>query len=479
MIAVYLTEEWTQVIRATVRRGTFNVVSGDYLDPYLPDLLRSDAGQLAEMFREVQALTKTKDDEVCIILPDHVFRKIGCYNDTENLEAEIKDDLRVPIETCSLAYPIVVNKKTSKKKTVCALDRSYIDILITAAKQMKMPLVSIEPAGFVFLKATRKWEKEQMALFISEKNASLISYNPLGGMFVQRLGENLSFAKEQNDTNVLDVVMREVLATADFANKQTFRMVNKNVPVYILADNFGDYFTLPSLQQRYADLPINNGIIPDTDDEEYREFIIPITALFESYFPSGIASPKLQFMQLTSANVIPQDVTQSSRRVMLRKAIKKWAQVAAVAGVAVIGVEVAGSVYFSSTSIPDSLQKDYSVAQAKQHEVNTELERIRQRTTEDENIIGGVSALVSSKPESVGFTDIEVGSKGAVDDPKRAKNWIRVTAKTKDPMVIQDYITRLTANPMFDGVVIEEISADAVKDDSVKRAKLVLGRAQH
>lgn len=79
MVAIYLTEEWTQVVRASVRHGAFNIISGDYLDPYLQDFVRSDAGQLVEMFREVQAITKTKDDEIHIVLPDYVFRLIGCY----------------------------------------------------------------------------------------------------------------------------------------------------------------------------------------------------------------------------------------------------------------------------------------------------------------------------------------------------------------------------------------------------------------
>lgn len=252
----------------------------------------------------------------------------------------------------------------------------------------------------------RKWEKEQMALFISDKNASLLSYNPLGGIFVQRLGQNLSYARAKDDMDVLDLVMRETLAAADFANKESFRLVNKNVPVYIIADRFEDYFKLPSLQPRFADLPINNGLIEDVDDEDYRYFIIPITALYEAMFPSGISSPKLQFMQLYSANVIPQDVTQSSRRVMLRKVIKKWAQVAAITGVAVIGVEAAGSVYFSSASIPDALQREHTVAMTKQGEVNNELERIKQQHLEDENVIGALNSVVMSKPDGLGFTEI-------------------------------------------------------------------------
>ena len=324
----------------------------------------------------------------------------------------------------------------------------------------------------------RKWEKEQMALFISDKNASLLSYNPLGGIFVQRLGQNLSYARAKDDMDVLDLVMRETLAAADFANKESFRLVNKNVPVYIIADRFEDYFKLPSLQPRFADLPINNGLIEDVDDEDYRYFIIPITALYEAMFPSGISSPKLQFMQLYSANVIPQDVTQSSRRVMLRKVIKKWAQVAAITGVAVIGVEAAGSVYFSSASIPDALQREHTVAMTKQGEVNNELERIKQQHLEDENVIGALNSVVMSKPDGLGFTEIEVGQRGSSNEAQRIKNWVHLTAKTKDPMVIQDYISRLTANPTFSGVVIEEIAGDDIKEDSVKRARLVVGRAR-
>lgn len=45
-------------------------------------------------------------------------------------------------------------------------------------------------------------------------------------------------------------------------------------------------------------------------------------------------------------------------------------------------------------------------------------------------------------------------------------------------MVIQDYISRLTSNPVFDGVVVEEIAAESGKDEDIKRAKLVLGRAK-
>ena len=164
---------------------------------------------------------------------------------------------------------------------------------------------------------------------------------------------------------------------------------------------------------------------------------------------------------------------------MLRKAIKRWAQVAMIAGVSVVGVEVAGSVYFSSITIPENLQKDYSVAQEKQADLNNELERINQRNSEDENIMTGLRSIISSKPESIGFTEVEVGQKGiSPDDPKRFKNWIHFTAKTKDPMVIQDYISRLSENPLFNSVVVEEISSDNLRSDSVKRAKIVVGRSQ-
>ena len=479
MIAIYLTEEWTQVVRAGLRRGKFHIVEGEYLDSYLQDLLRLDVIQLGEMFREVQLITKSKDEDVCVILPDYVFRKIGCYNDTENLDAEIKDDLRVPIDTCSLSSPIVINKKTLQKRTICAIDRAYIDALVSASKQANMSIVSVEPAGFVFLKATRKWEREQMALFISGKTASLLSYSPLGGMFVQRLGQNLSYAKDKNNAEVLNKVIQETLVNADYVNSVTFRLTNKNVPVHILSDNFEEYFTLPSFQSRFADLPINNGMIEDIEDEsDYRTFLIPITALFESYFPTGITSPKLSFMQLLPANVVPQDVSQNSRKARLRKALKKWARVALVLGVIAVGAEVAGSIYFSSIMIPDSLRNEYAVAQTKQSDVNRELERVQQKGAEDEDVLTALRSLISSKPESLGFTEVEVGQRGNADDAERTKRWVRVTAKAQDPMVVQDYISRLTANPTFNGVVIEEISSDGSKDNLVKRARLVIGRAK-
>lgn len=298
-------------------------------------------------------------------------------------------------------------------------------------------------------------------------------------MFVQRLGQNLSYAKDKNNAEVLNKVIQETLVNADYVNSVTFRLTNKNVPVYILSDNFEEYFTLPSFQSRFADLPINNGMIEDIEDEsDYRTFLIPITALFESYFPTGITSPKLSFMQLLPANVVPQDISQNSRKARLRKALKKWARVALVLGGIAVGAEVAGSIYFSSIMIPDSLRNEYAVAQTKQSDVNRELERVQQKVSEDEDILTALRSLISSKPESLGFTEVEVGQRGNADDAERTKRWVRVTAKAQDPMVVQDYISRLTANPTFNGVVIEEISADGSKDNLVKRARLVIGRAK-
>ena len=128
--------------------------------------------------------------------------------------------------------------------------------------------------------------------------------------------------------------------------------------------------------------------------------------------------------------------------------------------------------------IPDSLRNEYAVAQTKQSDVNRELERVQQKGAEDEDILTALRSLISSKPESLGFTEVEVGQRGNADDTERTKRWVRVTAKAQDPMVVQDYISRLTANPTFNGVVIEEISSDGSKDNLVKRARLVIGRAK-
>lgn len=477
MIAIYLTEDWTQVVRANIKKDALNLLAGDYLGrSYLQDVMRSDVGQLTEMFREVFEQLGVKDEEVYVILPDNAFRKINCYEDGVDLEVDVQEDLHIPLTECVLAAPLTVNKPTLKKKTICVLDVSCINALVQAAKDSKALLVSVEAASSIFLRATKQWDKEQMALFIFDKEASLMSYNPLGGFYVQKLGKELSLAEIQGTEEDVDSTLRAILARGDYTNNTTFRLANPDVPLYIISDDEEGYSELPALKKRYIPLPRNKGRVRGISDVEYREFLFPITVMLDKIHPA-YPPTTVSFLQISSGNIIPEDVKSKSRRVMFRKSIRKWTKTTVATTAVLIGIELMSGIYFSTRGIPAELEKQYSTAQENMGSVNTELARIKQSKEEDTNGMIALNEIVSIKPDGLGFLDVEIGARGAqTQDKDKNKKWVKFSAKAKDPMLIQDYVNKISGKSMFNNVIIEEISADGFQADSTKRARVTVGK---
>lgn len=183
-----------------------------------------------------------------------------------------------------------------------------------------------------------------------------------------------------------------------------------------------------------------------------------------------------------------------------RKTFKKLCKYTSVAAAILIIAETAGIFYFSSNTIPRDLEENYNEAKAKMPELETADNRIAQCQQEDEHISEALYALVSNKPQDLGFTSLTIGSKGSAskdaskmskaekakkenqnnDSEKQKKKkekakpekWISLDIRTPNPLTIQEYVNTLNQFEIFDNIITEEISAESKKSTAYQSAKI-------
>ena len=127
--------------------------------------------------------------------------------------------------------------------------------------------------------------------------------------------------------------------------------------------------------------------------------------------------------------------------------------------------------------------------------------RITQCQQEDEHIPEALYALISNKPQDLGFTSLTIGSKGSASKdaskaskaekaqkennssekqkkknekakPAKPEKWISLDIRTPNPLTIQEYVNTLNQFEIFDNIVTEEISAESKKSTAYQSAKI-------
>ena len=134
MIALYLTQSYTQVVHAKQKKAALEIIECGYLPNEYLSLL-SMAAQLRRMFIDLQrVIPAAKSEELYIVLPDFTFRSINCWNYTEHLLSDAAEYAHIPLDRVVYSTPMEFQNKIYHKKTVCLLERSAMEALLEAAK---------------------------------------------------------------------------------------------------------------------------------------------------------------------------------------------------------------------------------------------------------------------------------------------------------------------------------------------------------
>jgi hypothetical protein len=486
LIGIYMRPDRTQVIKGEIKKNkSLDVILTRNLSAYTDALEHEDVDQLTEMFLEIKEMTSTFAEEIYLVLSDYQFVSVDCYLASNTADEEIerrqikevfRERLRIEkMDDVYYTIPMLCKSAFETRRTIYTISRRKIDALIEAAKATDVALVSVEPASYSYLRSLHQWEEEHCLVEIFDHNACIVSYSPVAGIFRHDCIE-INGRSFEADPVAVNEKVNVVLMQNDMTAKETFELINNERPLRILSDK-KEIRMVPawgSRLQKPDSFP--GGVNSDLIDEEQAEWMVPLGSILQAYEskPVSLYDPKPECLTLTDANLLPADVRKNSRFQRFRKIAKKYTKILVVVLALLTGIEVFGVLYFSTVSIPDTLQSEYDRAHKEFDPLKKELELINAARTEDQSPLEALDGILSQRPQNLGFAEIEIGEKGNVKEADR--KWIRFTAKTEDPLLIRDYTSLLSQDSRFAVVNVEQISSDS--STNLKAATVVIKKGK-
>lgn len=494
MLSIYLRPDCTQAAMAHLRRDRIlEVTDARELESYFDAFTDSEAGydshmvpELSRMFQDMKDNFRSiRTEEVYLVLPDFLFSVIDIFDyvSDENLRTLVEEELSgESLDNFYYTIPITV-RLAVQKKTVYAIRKSYIDAIIEAAKEEHIAIASVEPASLSFFRAYGDWPLDHPLVEIFEDNATITTYSPAGGIFrteanTLRWGNLLTHIKQANG------FVAAAYAANDLSASKSFPSMRTDAPYIILTGNpkvFGiDNIKarLPGPNDRPNVFPefVQTSFLAPTEEGQWMPVIGTMLQCYDAF--EGVQNPvydmKPRFIDLQSGNLLPDAVRMASKNQQWKTVAVKTCRTLSIGLVILMAAETAAALYFSMAEPDPVLSKDYQSVQEQKAGVEKEIRVIREAKGEDKNVLGGFEAVIRSRPDGVGFTDLSVGS----DDPnaKDADNrFVKLTAVSTDTMKFQSFRDALAEEPALSSPSISNISGDA---SGLQRADFVTGRGK-
>ena len=485
MISVYIQPDLTLVMQGRIRKdNSFEITETAELPAYYEAFQQAGSESvftLVRMFRDLRAHFTIGSQEVYIVLPDILFNTINCYEyiSDDSLRIAIEEDLKEPLDNYYSVMPVHTVPPASIRRSVYTLEKAALDDIIEAARQEKITLASVEPASFAFYRATGNWELDTPLVEIFKESACIVTYSPTGGIFrldCDRISEHkLEVNKDHVDRVVNDAYNANFITETD--KFETFRPDSE----YTVLTNRTGLLEIESIRMR---LPKDTPTFPEfvepgniMPDEQTRWMPLLGTLLQEYDARDALNNPlydKLpQFVQLRTANLLPEDVRTNSRNQQWRGMLQKTSRGLIAGFLAVMAIE-AVAIFCLSTEIPKSLQDDYAAVQKEGPAVDAEIGVVRAALAEDQNVPGAYEALVRNRPDGLGFASVTIGlanvdtKKGTAGDTRYAT--VRVVSNNE--LTFETFRGQLSSEPIFDSPVINNITAE----NNLKTAELKIAK---
>lgn len=485
MIAVYFRPDRTQVLSASIQKDkTFAVESYQEYDAALSYLTETGSAGLPNLGRFLEMLKKHTDigsDDVYIVLPDFLFSYVDCiqYINEDNLATIIEEHTGEPMKNFYVVSPVSTKSPAPDRKSIYALKKQYIDRLVKASMQERVAIVSVEPASFSFFRAYGQWQQEMPVVEIFPDRASIVTYSPAGGIF---LSDSPSLTEKHLTENNLNANMdvSSTYAANDYTAGQTYTNMNTDMPYIVLSDN-PQILRIGAIHIRLPkELSLPDFIHTDLPKSQQGLWMPVIGTLLQAYdddktlINNPVYINKKSFITITNGNLLPAEAQDAVKKRQWKRIIQRGCRVLSTGLLAALVVEVGTIAYFSSITIPASLQSDYRQAKKDLSEIQSEISIIDESKNEDQNVVGAFSKLVVNRPDGCGFTTVEIGSKNP-ESLKGGTNdkYVQLTAVAQNELSLQDFQVRLSNEPAFSNATINSINADA---HGLKTAKFTIGR---
>lgn len=432
---------------------------------------------LNRLFTEVSQLTKIRNEEIYIVLPDFLFDVIDCVPDHGEKDIEkivsqrISDLTNKGIEQFYYSVPIKSKPADEQFITIYAIDRRIIQRIIDAAADENITLTSVEPASVSFLRCQANFTEETFILESFKNHAVMLSFSILGGVFgidIPDLAENRLFYEPHEDaeSDLLSAIVQQ-----DMLADNLFPSLNFNIPYAVLSENRKRYKDFAPMAERLAE-DIHFPSFVEANGISELEWMPVIGTMMQKYKEiDEIYFDKPSYLVFGSANVLPKQIQTTAKLQQVKQSFKNVCRGLLATGTILLAAEVFGILYFGSAEIPNGLQADYKDAKSRIDTVNTEIKVIKEASEVDANPVEGFTAMQNFRPENLFYTKMTIGDrqKGAQN---KKKPWITTEMVAPDPLLFQEFISSLSDADTFSSVSLTQINSNTMS--GFKTATVVL-----
>ena len=389
------------------------------------------------------------------ILPDDKFNVDYFYYPTNSeKQKDIDKFLQTNnIDTNKYYYSLPFNLKstTFSWKTVYSIEKTYIDSLLQASKNVNLLIKSIEPLSFCAIRYKNTFQQETYIFEIYKYSASIVMYSPLAGLFKMNLSKEYTI--DNLKTKNSSMMLSDALLQANAVAKNKFKAITGNADIHILStkENISK-LTFASTDENariYKMRPNSNLIVKKYNQIEIDTYYIGIGSLLQELEP-----PRLKYIKINSANILPEIVKESTKLIELEQNIKKTSKIALFIFTFIIGIQAAYLYYLNTIAIPDKLQLDFDYANKQIITLKKEDSIIQSVKKQTEPIQPILSEILISKPDNntLGFTKLSINN----SQNDKNNDWIKIDLVATEPMKIQEFSSNLNSD-RFKNIMLTKI----------------------
>lgn len=454
MIAIAIFEDITQIVVGKKVKNKLEIKSLISYKSIYEAYINRDVNSLTMYLDEIVSLTKSKTD-IYFILPDDKFNVDYFYYPTNSeKQKDIDKFLQTNnIDTNKYYYSLPFNLKstTFSWKTVYSIEKTYIDSLLQASKNVNLLIKSIEPFSFCAIRYKNTFQQETYIFEIYKYSASIVMYSPLAGLFKMNLSKEYTI--DNLKTKNSSMMLSDALLQANAVAKNKFKAITGNADIHILStkENISK-LTFASTDENariYKMRPNSNLIVKKYNQIEIDTYYIGIGSLLQELEP-----PRLKYIKINSANILPEIVKESTKLIELEQNIKKTSKIALFIFTFIIGIQAAYLYYLNTIAIPDKLQLDFDYANKQIITLKKEDSIIQSVKKQTEPIQPILSEILISKPDNntLGFTKLSINN----SQNDKNNDWIKIDLVATEPMKIQEFSSNLNSD-RFKNIMLTKI----------------------
>ena len=418
-----------------------------------------EAQELRKLFRAVKEVTRTKYEEVYLVVSDVIFTMVGVFPFVSDglLMESVKQKLGESIDEYYLSIPIETKPPASRRKTVYAIHRKYVDRVVQAARAENITLTGIEPASMSFIRSMQEYTRDYAFVEMFQEESTIMTFSPIGGIYrndAPRMSERELIEHPQN----ADATITQNFAANNFNGGNFFGSFSPDLQYYILTDNH-DIFTIPAI--RHAE-PTNQLLLPafiesQIPTHDQGNWMVAVGTLLQAVDEDILYPYKQASLLIQPGNLLPAEMQAAAKQRQWKAVAKRTFKGLAAVFITVICAELAGIMYFSSITVDPMLKADYDKAKADKKVIDVEMNSLKKSMQDDPQIMVAYERVLRDRPSGCGFSSLTIGSQDGKSN-KFANQYIQIKAVSNDQIIFNDYIAALQGEDIFQNANVTSIS---------------------